>query len=356
MNRCVLLLACCLLLPHLAEAKLDHKGPGFPTDCTLCHDPADPDWSHTAFVHDTTRFPLEGGHRALDCEQCHTGSQFAGLGADCAGCHWDRSHDDVWKLQIGRDCGRCHQPTGWQETRWNHDDEPAHYPLAGKHATAACLTCHPNYQTRDASAACITCHQRDYGRTDHAKVGFSTTCDVCHDVAATDWRATGFDHHAFDHDRTGFSLHGRHASLDCQTACHQNGQVPTATDCASCHRAAWQTSRHDGAHLNLPTTCASCHTESGWQPATWRHDDPPANFRLDGAHAAVAACATCHTGSVTQGASRACESCHAQDEPAGHFGTPCASCHTASDPNWQAADLGPNFDHTPTGFPLTGLH
>jgi len=355
MNRCALLLACCILLPHLAEAKLDHKAPGFPTDCTLCHDSSDPDWAHTTFVHDTTQFPLQGSHRTLDCEQCHTSGQFAGLPTDCAGCHWDRSHDDAWKLQIGRACGQCHQPTDWQKVRWHHDDEPAHYPLVGKHATQSCLTCHPNYQARDTSPHCFTCHQRDYGRTDHARIGFSTNCDDCHDAAASDWRPTRFNGRAFDHDVTGFPLRGRHTALDCQNACHKNGYNQTATDCIDCHRSDWQTGLHDAGHLNLPTTCESCHSEAGWRPVDWRHDMQPANFRLEGAHVAVGACSTCHAGSVTTGANRACESCHAQDEPPGHFGPPCASCHEAGDGTWQMGRYA-NVDHDKTRFPLTGAH
>jgi hypothetical protein len=88
---------------------LRRLGPG----CERCHNPNG--WQRWRFDHDTqTSFELHGAHVDLACEQCHRTPVTSPikLSGGCAGCH---AKDDRHRGAFGRDCGRCHRDTSWQE-------------------------------------------------------------------------------------------------------------------------------------------------------------------------------------------------------------------------------------------------
>ncbi len=102
-------------------------------------------------------------------------------------------------------------------------------------------------------------------------------------------------------------------------------------------------------------SCETCHSVSAWSGARFDHD--LSRFRLTGAHVSVD-CVSCHVGGKYTGTPVECGACHMAlyqatknpNHPAAKFSTDCAICHTT------AAWTGVQFDHSTTGFSLTGIH
>jgi NMD protein affecting ribosome stability and mRNA decay len=183
----------------------------------------------------------------------------------------------------------------------------------------------------------------------HVSLGLPQTCQNCHSTSA--WQPA-----SFNHDSVGFPLTGGHAKLQCDQ-CHSNGNFNlTTTACVSCHLKDFQgTTNPNHMTTGIPQQCEICHTTSAWQPATFDHSKTA--FPLTGAHAQVA-CAQCHTNGNYNLTTTACVACHLKDfqgtTSPNHAtaGIPqqCEVCHSTS--AWQPA----TFDHSKTGFPLTGAH
>jgi len=76
---------------------------------------------------------------------------------------------------------------------------------------------------------------------------------------------------------------------------------------------------------------------------------------LNGAHASIVQCSSCHLGNTTS-AQADCMTCHqaqytsAPSHVASNFPSDCSICH--NNDNW----LGASYDHNKTAFPLTGSH
>ena len=156
----------------------------------------------------------------------------------------------------------------------------------------------------------------------------------------------------FDHNRTKFPLRGMHESVTCNE-CHTKPEFSnTGTRCADCHADIHK--RQFGAK------CEQCHTVKGWNVQITQIKDHMNRFPLLGAHATVE-CDACHKSAAVgqfEGLATQCYSCHAADfkgttnpnHVAGGFSTTCEQCHGFD--NW----LNAKFDHSSTGFPLTGAH
>jgi hypothetical protein len=77
-------------------------------------------WSLWDFDHDRgTRYRLEGKHRQVRCETCHSapapaGKPIAALASDCQSCH---RKDDAHDGRFGRGCETCHVSTDWRQLR-----------------------------------------------------------------------------------------------------------------------------------------------------------------------------------------------------------------------------------------------
>ncbi len=266
-------------------------------------------------------------------------------------------------------------------------------PHAALEGIANCTKCHPE-GGRLSQATCLECHQEVrsfivkrkglHGRISEADRACET-CHAEHQGAATkliNWGPAGKA--GFEHNRTGWSLKGKHSGVKCDV-CHdprrveapvvtkwlathagQSTYLGLGTACTNCHF-----DEHRGQLKEA--TCESCHRETGWKPAAgFNHDDT--NFKLAGRHTKVA-CTKCHASTkdtaLTAGAFPApvsetfmkfaplefkqCTDCH-KDPHENRFGQKCSSCHTVE--GWRVirnAAQERGF-HDKTRFPLKGEH
>ena len=84
----------------------DHHKRRLGEDCGGCHNPND--WGFWLFDHDKqTEFRLEGAHKNLKCQLCHSDSlrDPEKPPLKCGNCHRE---DDFHRGAFGRDCGQCH--------------------------------------------------------------------------------------------------------------------------------------------------------------------------------------------------------------------------------------------------------
>src|SRR6266576_3813051 len=195
-------------------------------------------------------------------------------------------------------------------------------------------------------------HQRKMG----------TDCAQCHTVLG--WNNA--IQQVKDHQNR-FPLLGAHAAVQCQD-CHKSAAVGQfqglSTACASCHLKDYQkTTNPNHVSAKFAATCESCHVSfDSWLGAKFDHSTT--GFLLTNGHANVP-CASCHlnnnytlTTTPTDCGNSGCHltkwqqtttPIHSTSGPA-FAPTNCATCHTTL--GWDSA----SFDHSTTGFALTGTH
>ena len=300
-----------------------HNGK-FSTFCDACHTTTA--WQPPTFDHATSKFPLTGAHASLECAQCHPNNIFTPLDSSCYSCH---EKDDQHNGQFGTVCDKCHSTTAWLPASFDHTTTG--FVLNGAHTNLACSQCHPNNIFTHIDTSCYSCHAKD----DTHKGQFGQACNQCHSTSA--WLPA-----SFDHTKTGFNLTGAHTNLAC-SQCHPNNVFnPLDTACYACH------AKDDAHNGQFGQDCGQCHSTTAWKPASFDHSKT--GFPLTGAHSKLA-CGNCHANGNFGGLSPACYSCHAKDDAhGGQFGQDCGSCHSTN--AWKPA----SFDHSKTGFPLTGGH
>jgi hypothetical protein len=154
-----------------------------------------------------------------------------------------------------------------------------------------------------------------------------TDCAACH--TAEGWLPV-----AFNHDRTGFPLVGRHREVTCK-ACHKTTTFadPIPRACSACHR---------DPHLGrLGQRCGDCHDPTTFASQTFGPEaHRRTSFPLTGRHALLA-CEECHGDRRDRGFDRPngrCVGCHqadlaratgaALDHAAPGFSPECRSCHS----------------------------
>jgi nitrate/TMAO reductase-like tetraheme cytochrome c subunit len=190
---------------------------------------------------------------------------------------------------------------------------------------------------------------------------FPTACQQCH--STTNWTSG-----TFNHSTTGFTLDGAHAALQCAqchtTAFNPSGayNFPNPTPCVTCHQADFKgTNSPNHVQAGFPTACQQCHTTTNWNGATFNHAST--GFTIDGFHTTLQ-CTQCHTtqfnpsGAYNFPTPTPCVTCHQADFKGTNnpshvqagFPTTCQQCHTTT--NW----TGATFNHSTTGFTLTGFH
>ncbi len=340
-----------------ASCHADFHHGQFGTNCEQCHTVKGWRVSIASIQEHQNRFPLIGAHAALQCEDCHkqaAAGRFVGLSTDCYSCHarqFQTASFNHTASGFPPTCQDCHNVNSWLGAKFDHARITG-FALTGVHATLECSACHINGQFKGTPAECFSCHAKDYNQTNnpnHVQAGFPHDCSTCHSTAS--WSGAKFDHNAF----TKFPLTGVHATLPC-AACHVNGQFQgTPADCASCHIKDYNgTTNPNHKTAGFPTDCSICHSTSGWIPASFNHASV---FPLTGAHATLA-CSACHVNNNFTGLGTTCVSCHLTDynntnnpnHKSAGLPTECAVCHTTT--AWQPA----SFDHSLTGFPLTGAH
>lgn len=313
------------------------------SDCTPCHgSPHSPTFSRQAcrschvsegwdvrtsagrFNHDLTAFKLVGKHALVACEKCHRGATKSSTRSSlklahnaCTDCHTDY-HQGVFAERFNSRCEMCHTPVGFMPATFTvASHQSSRFQLHGAHAAVLCQECHVRdadgrRRFRFASLRCEACHSDKHGGQ-FANEMKERSCAACHDT--DDWYPR-----SFDHARTRFPLHGRHAQIACKE-CHvgkQAGDITvaqykgTALRCQSCHKDI-----HAGQFVVSGfTDCARCHDAAGWKQLTFDHN-VHSTFALTGAHARIE-CRQCHReerqGSLSfirfKPLQSTCESCH----------------------------------------------
>ncbi len=321
-------------------------------------------------------------HEKVQCTQCHVKPVFTDVGKNCQDCH-----TDIHQRQMGTNCADCHTVQGWKIAVQQVKEHQNRFPLLGAHAAVQCEDCHKGAavgQFQGLSTACISCHQKDLQQTqtmggtvpNHIAAQFPTTCETCHNFDS--WLGASVNHAA---PPINFPLTNGHANVSCES-CHVGGNYNlqiVATDCghAGCHLTTWQQTTNP-AHTAAPTvfpiaTCSNCHNTVSWQNANFNHATtgfPLANSHQMAPAGKVNACTDCHINNnynlTTQATDCGNAGCHLNTNYGGGWQgttTPvhaqagsvfavanCSSCHNT------VSFLTATFDHSATGFPLTGSH
>lgn len=233
-----------------------------------------------------------------------------------------------------------------------------------------CTKCHV-LGDKVTNEKCLDCHKEIKSRTDQKKGYHASSevagkdCFTCHsDHHGRNFQIIRFDTEKFNHQLTGYTLTGKHKTIDCK-ACHTDEKIESAelrkkevtylglkTDCVSCHK--------DPHQNTLTTECKSCHTTDAFAPATLFNHANTA-FPLKGKHKEVD-CRQCHeitfeNSTIFQRFAgvpfNSCVACH-DDVHNGRFGTNCKACHTEESFNVFTGKS--TFNHNETEFPLAGKH
>jgi hypothetical protein len=341
---------------------LDHNGENF----SLIH------WepSKEKFDHRLTGYKLEGKHRDLACEKCHTpahmipadralikmkdlNKSFFGQSKDCIPCH-----SDPHKGQLGNECTKCHNVESWKAAK-DFDHSKTRYALTGLHIKVPCEKCHkPDVpggpvRYRDMKFdACSACH------SDPHKGSFKKACDTCHTTSSWKTILPGFD---FDHSKTKYPLLGKHAQVSC-IACHLHGdfkkELPFA-NCKDCHTPDPHKGQFDARAKK--GECAECHNVDGWKPSLFGvKEHNSSKYPLKGKHVSVD-CAKCHIpagkDTVYKVKFEYCDDCHKDAHDNQFAGDPyhnrCEPCHTVQDFHRTTYTIA---KHRDTRFALAGAH
>lgn len=333
----------------------DAHVPSQGSDCNRCH--GEEAWKPALdFVHEPprTRYPLEGKHKDVKCEECHLVEQAA--------------QPDPVKRQGLPDFAQVVA-----------DGKPRRYRGVGFGTTEFKVA------GDVLPDACKVCHQNPH------RAGSETflRCEDCHAVAGWTPMVEG----AFDHAKTGFALEGGHQKPTC-AECHgeKQGQAVLAREkreaCADCHQ---KDDPHKGAFdremaLAREQGCALCHSVEKWKPDTYdRAEHGRKALALIEGHAIK--CEDCHgpgpleascaltrdgkpractepppfkrlpaeAGAPVGALEKGCQSCH-WDPHEGRLNTPekgCADCHSFK--AWHLAELDMD-GHARIGFPIRGAH
>jgi hypothetical protein len=314
------------------------------------------------FDHNLTGFPLSVPHARKECKDCHsakyvTGQKikdkkftYLGVGQECLNCH-----EDYHQKTLSSTCLNCHGPDAFKPaTGFKHSD--TRFPLVGKHATVECIKCHKVEMTGNTKfqkfrgvvySSCTSCHK------DPHQNKFGQNCRQCHsEESFKSVKVSG----TFDHNKTDFQLVDKHLNVSCQ-ACHKTKLTdPLKHDrCTDCH-ADYHKSQFvkDG----VAPDCSKCHSTDGFRLFSFTAEQHNAGaFPLRGAHVAIP-CYECHKKQENWSFREIgidCKDCHSDIhqtfiQPKYYPNGDCKICHNEN--HWS----GVIFDHSKTGFRLTGGH
>jgi len=350
------------------EARHNPHGP-LTVPCENCHTAAGwrPIRAVPEFDHNKTKYPLRGMHEKVKCVQCHVKPVFTNVGKNCADCH-----ADIHRRQMGPNCAQCHTVQGWAIAVQQVKDHQNRFPLLGAHAAVPCEECHKQAATGQflgLQTDCQSCHLKDWQNTTnpkHSAAGLAfaaANCQGCH--LFDSWLDA-----KFNHSTTGFLLTNGHANVPC-ASCHINNNYNLQiqpTDCGNsqCHLTTWQQTNnptHSSAGAAFAAAnCSQCHNTVSWTDAIFNHT--ATGFPLTNGHANVP-CASCHINNnynlTIQPSDCGNSQCHLTtwqqtNNPVHSTSGPafapanCSNCHTSK--GWDAA----SFDHSVTGFTLSGTH
>ncbi|MFA6482663.1 MAG: hypothetical protein WCW62_08815, partial [Bacteroidales bacterium] len=337
-----------------------HEGTLGP-ECARCHSPNSWIVENILDIHRLTRFPLTGAHQLGDCKLCHkSGSvrRFEPLSIECLDCHrasyLATTKPNHQQAGYSTNCIQCHKAgsAGWVAQNIEH----TFFPLTGGH-DLSCTLCHTTGDYKKIPTECYSCHKEDYNKTNspnHQLTTLSTNCLECH-TTNPGWKPAKF----VEHDGRFFPIFsGKHANTwaNC-TECHKQSGDYSVFSCIDCHDHA-QTLMADkhketnGFQYNS-VSCFTCHPR-GDKEGGFNHSKT--NFPLTGAHVNTD-CLKCHIKGFA-GTSVDCNACHAANyavsvtpaHVAAGLPSTCTTCHNTT--SWRPS----TFNHTTTGFALTGGH
>ncbi len=301
------------------------------------------------------------------CESCHVHFEKSNQSPLCLDCHKEINQDltkDVGfhgrlSEQQTSDCKSCHTDHKGRDFNMtgldldNFDHSKTDFLLDASHKNIDCSNCHTNLQDKistlpDGIVAlpvgeafrfkqfkCSSCH------ADFHKEVLGDQCESCHNTKS--WKQS-----QFEHDKTDFSLDGKHQNLEC-SSCHINNQFENLdTQCQSCHLAK-------EPHLGIfGKKCNDCHTTNEWQNKNYNHFKET-GYHLKDSHVQVKGrevkCIDCHF--ETLNPQTKCIACHrADDIHQSSNGRQCQDCHNQK--IWKKTDF--NHDRLTTGFELLGAH
>ena len=249
-----------------------------------------------------------------------------------------------------RDCSSCHISSTWKvdKDKMQFKHEETSFVLSGQHSSVDCAACHKSLVFSEAQTDCFSCHKDIHQNT----VGIN--CERCH--TTNTWIVKNIIQ---IHQLGRFPLVGIHQSIDCQR-CHQTYSnlnfQPINSTCFSCHsNNYYSTTAPNHVVAGYSTDCESCHSVSSpvWAAQNTSHDF----FPLKGGHN-INNCFACHKQNTFVGLSQDCASCHLSNynntsnpnHAALKMSTDCKSCHSIN------SFLQAAYNHTTTGFALTGKH
>lgn len=289
------------------------------------------------FDHFTTGFPLTGGHRAVECDACHTAGQFRGTPRECASCHNLLTNTGAVvkssaHIQASNDCETCHSTLAWDDVRRvNHmavmgDCKSCHTVGGAATSRPPSDSIHTGVVSRGTD--CVTCHRTSTWASVHFNHGANASghafCKDCHfsspsngGIAATPPPSNTL------HNASPIQA----GSINCDI-CHNThswgfSHGSTTGDCISCHDSS--TFAGVSAVKQRPTDtlhapyvgiqCNSCHSTRAWTPATFRHG---AGSQYPTGHKNISSCSECHNGGY--------DDAHTYTNSAAYPNT-CVGCH-----------------------------
>ncbi|NJC88291.1 MAG: hypothetical protein FIB02_07125 [Desulfuromonas sp.] len=353
-------------LCHQGTTLENHHSTGYFTNgqCNYCHGAV----TTTGDCNSCHALGLTNKHHAStfssagNCEQCHNN---VGDYTTCFNCHYGKTrtrHHDFAKA-MGFTCKQCHS-TIVQQTPG--DCGACHTtPVRQRHHNLgqSCSSCHTAYVPPPQGCKSLGCHQASTGDAHHLQTNPAfTTCFGCHpfvwDPLTSSYKTqlpTVTDCQSCHETRVqpGVPIGDvHHATLTALnnpcSACHQGiSPVPT---CTSCHGTDPVTIHHS-SQLYQQGVCLVCHVGADAQnvPCATCHADPPHHLQPQ---AYAGDCAYCHTTIVNDGAS--CSLCHTAPIADTHHGPPldsvggdCSVCHeSVSNPTTCANCHAANPHHT----------
>jgi len=325
-------------------------------DCATCHGQVAFDQLE-AYGHEEY-LPLEGGHAALACSECHANSGDHSLRSigratfdederTCLQCH-DQPHRNQFlrdvasfiEEPVSESCSVCHLPEhmGFFASRAAVTEdlhELTGFDLDAPHNEAACRDCHgisgtdfglahPQRKAND----CAVCHEDPHDDQFDGQFGQKQECVDCH-------TPEGFEPHVFTlemHAESELPISESHLELECNE-CHQDPVEGEAR-----------------AFASMESACETCH-EDGHQEFFTEYlegiDEERFDSRTELANAA--GCEVCHDATLfsdvaeerfdhSSSAGLAITGAHAQ--------TDCESCHPRSgEPDYTGRTLGWVSEH-----------
>lgn len=270
-----------------------HQG-RFGANCRTCHSEFSfkEAGASGTFNHDQTNYPLRGRHSQVDCRECHKGAYTRSIRHTfCSDCHTDYHEGQFVRAGRSPDCSDCHQVTGFSPSTYDIVRHNASgYALKGAHLATPCTACHKPYGKWNFAIRgdrCTNCHSDIHSTFIDQTYYPGQNCLTCH--SGESWNTI-----SFDHNRTKFSLEGRHETTGCRQ-CHfkQTGSKilqqfsGIGESCENCHEDVHARQFLDNGHND----CQRCHTFNNWSPDKFDHNQ--ARFRLDGKHEGLE-CMKCH--------------------------------------------------------------